>query len=149
MNVKDIKKYFNMKKHVEGGYYSVLHENGKQWNSIYYLIPKGEICMLHRLNINELWNFYLGGPLELYSISPDGVLDKTTLGTDLLKGHQVAHVMPKDYWFGAIPAKGTDYSLVSCVCSPSFTFANWEKGTKFSLTSFYPEHADIIERLTK
>lgn len=155
---------FNLKPHVEGGFASPLYEDeyaikeqclpygykGDRpfWNAIYYLLPRDSKCIFHKIKMDELWNFYLGGPLELFDISPLGKFKKIILGHDLSAGHQLAHVFPKNHWIGAKPAQNVEFSFVSCVTCPGFTFADWEKGDRQVLVDRFPHLKNIIEMLT-
>jgi predicted cupin superfamily sugar epimerase len=157
-------EHLNLKPHPEGGFAQTFYEdegiipmhalpqefNGERpfWNAIYYLLPQGSKSILHKLRMNELWNFYLGGPLELYQLSPEGEFKKTILGNDIMKGQKLVHVFPKDHWIGAIPCKTSNFSLVSCVTAPGFTFDDWEKGEREVLLEKFPQLTPVIKLLT-
>ena len=161
---EDIIKHFNLKPHPEGGYANLLYEDpdildestlppgyiGSRavWNAIYYLLPKDSKCVFHRIRMSEMWNFYLGGPLELYDISPEGKLTKCILGHELEKGQQVAYIFPKGHWIGATPSMGSSFSFVSCVTAPGFKFSDWEVGSKTFLSQKHPHLINIINKLT-
>lgn len=163
-NIQEIIQIYDLKPHLEGGYAQLLHQDpqiieegclpqgikGSRpfWNAIYYLLPKGSRCIFHRIKMSELWNFYLGGPLELFDISTSGELKKIILGNDILAGQQLAYVFPKDHWIGAKPVQDFEFSFVSCVTCPGFTFADWEKGDHQKLSNKYPHLQEIISMLT-
>ena len=44
--------------------------------AIYYLLPKGTKSHLHRLTSDEVWHFYLGGPLKLSQLFLDGSIEE-------------------------------------------------------------------------
>lgn len=162
--IKNLIHLYNLKPHVEGGFAQLLYEdecrikseclpNGFQgdraiWNAIYYLLPKGSRSILHRIKMDELWNFYLGEPLELFDISPAGELKKVILGQDLSANQRFAYVFPKNHWIGALPQEHAEFSFVSCVTSPGFTFADWEKGDYQKLSEAFPHLQEVIKALT-
>jgi predicted cupin superfamily sugar epimerase len=46
----------------------------------------GDFSALHRLPSDEIWHFYLGDPLELLLLAPDGASRTVLLGPALLHG---------------------------------------------------------------
>ena len=164
--------------HPEGGMYaetyrdgervpvSALGEQGKRYQgeerslstAIYFVVPKGKRSHLHILQSNEMWHFYLGRPLTVVEIAPDGTLKKTVLGPDVMNGQTLQHVVPRGSWFGSYPTNDYggdggvgdehDYSLVGCTVSPGFDFADFELGTRDRLLKLFPQHAEEVERLT-
>ncbi len=164
-NVKDIIQKYDLIPHPEGGYSRLLHQdpdvldadclpkgyNGSRplWNGIYYLLPEGIVSILHRIRMSELWNFYMGGPLELFDISPSGALKTIILGQNLSSAQDLAYVFPKGHWIAAKPIEGSSFSFVSCITSPGFTFADWEKGNREELSRYYPHLKEVIVMLTE
>ncbi len=164
VDIEELIKLYNLEAHPEGGFAQLLYQDPKIieeqclhegmkgsrpiWNAIYYLLPRGSRCVFHRIKMSELWNIYLGGPLELFDISPSGELKKTILGHDVAIGHKLAYVFAKNHWIGAKPIRGFEYSFVSCVTCPGFTFEDWEKGNRIELLKMYPSLSELIISLT-
>ena len=160
--VQQLIELYNLQPHPEGGFYaesyraasSVEAEHGKRSAStvIYFLITPGSVSRLHRLaHTDEGWHFYLGSPMTVLEISPDGELRKTILGSDVLAGQSVQHVVPKGQWFGSYPNENTEgsYSFVGCTVAPGFEFADFELASRAKLTAEFPQHAKEIEKLTE
>jgi uncharacterized protein len=80
---------------------------------------------MHRLPTDEIWHFYLGDPIELLLLHPDGGDELVILGQDVLAGQRVQTVVPP----GSIWGRG--YSLVA---SSASTATRWRRGS-FSPTS--------------
>lgn len=143
--------------HPEGGYFaesyraaqSVATPRGDRPAStaIYFLLPAGTKSRLHRIKSDEVWHFYLGGPLRIVEISPDGTTRETILGPDLAAGHKLQHVVPAGAWFGAYPEPNTPYALVGCTVAPGFDFQDFELAEREALLKAYPAAAPLIERL--
>lgn len=57
-------------------------------------------------------------------------------------------MVPAGCWFGAEPA-GHDYALVGCTVAPGFDFTDFELAERAQLLACYPQHADLIRRLTR
>lgn len=50
--------------------------------------------------------------------------------------------------FGSVVEKGGAYGLAGCMVSPGFDFANFKLFTQQELLEQYPEHRDIIVKVT-
>jgi len=160
--VAQLVEHYGLQPHPEGGFYAesyraasqVEAEHGTRCAStvIYFLITPGSVSRLHRLaHTDEGWHFYLGSPMTVLEISPEGTLTKTTLGQDVLAGQSVQHVVKKGTWFGSYPndaAEGS-YSLVGCTVAPGFEFADFELASRATLSAECPQHAAEIEKLTE
>jgi uncharacterized protein len=116
--------------------------------AIIYLLPEGRRSLLHRLKSDEVWHFYLGGPLSLCSIEPSGAVRRFTLGNRLDQGDRLQQVVPGGSWMGATPLPGTPYSLLGCTVAPGFDFADLEMGDRRELTTRFPHARDLIESFT-
>ncbi|MGL4876318.1 MAG: cupin domain-containing protein [Clostridium sp.] len=140
--------------HVEGGYYkeTVLsedkfNEDKKLYSSIYFLLRTGEVSHFHRLTADEMWYYHDGEVLTIYMISPSGELITKQLGLDIEKGESPQVLVPKGYIFGSAMNK-EGFSLVGCMVAPAFTFDDFKLFERKELLEMYPEHKEIIEKLT-
>lgn len=112
--------------------------------AILFLLKEGQYSRLHRIRQDELWHFYLGGPLRLAQIDPHGLNREILLGPDLLNGQHPQYAVPAGHWFGATPAPGSAFSLVGCTVAPGFDFADLDLGCREKLLAAYPEAAACI-----
>lgn len=117
--------------------------------SIYFLLGRGEFSAFHRIKADEVWHFYLGGPLHIVEIDPAGRLIETILGQDLGAGETLSHVVKAGHWFASYPALDTEFSLVGCTVAPGFDFRDFELADRERLTARVPRHASAIARLTR
>lgn len=117
--------------------------------SIYFLLASGQFSAFHRIASDELWHFYCGDPLLIYELRHAGGLTVHRLGPHIEKGESFQTVVKAGSWFASVPAEGSEYALVGCTVSPGFDFAEFELAERAALTSQYPEHAGLIERLTR
>jgi predicted cupin superfamily sugar epimerase len=116
---------------------------------IYYLITPDQFSGLHRVGgSDEIFSFYLGSPVEVIQITPEGKLEKTTLGQDLEAGQRPKVIVPRGNWQGARLAPGGEFALLGCVCAAGFEFEEFEGGSYASLSRAFPEHAEIIRWYT-
>ena len=156
-------KNLNMTPHPEGGFYKEIYASEENitsndlkvyfegsrilWTSIYFLLRDGEVSNFHRLKSDEMWYYHSGSPLTIYMISPEGELITEQLGLDIEHGEKPQILVPKNYIFGsAMNHEG--YALVGCMVSPGFEFRDFELFKRNELIAKYPQHQQIIHKLT-
>ncbi len=118
-------------------------------SSIFYLLEKGQFSAFHRIKSVEIWNFCAGGPLDLHVLEPDGNLIEKKLGEDPEEDRLFQAVVEPGCWFAAEISGGADYSLVSCTVVPGFDYQDFELAARDRLVELYPQHREIIGRLTR
>ncbi|MBU3181701.1 cupin domain-containing protein [Clostridium psychrophilum] len=154
----------NMEPHPEGGFYKSSFDSCENissnelktkfegerilWTSIYFLLRDGEISSFHRLKSDEMWYYHAGSPLSIYMISPNGELTTKQLGLNIKNGEVPQFLVPKNYLFGSA-MNSSGYSLVGCMVSPGFDFKDFEIFERAALLNKYPQHKEIIIKLTK
>ncbi|MFF9806952.1 cupin domain-containing protein [Streptomyces coeruleorubidus] len=109
----------------------------------------GDFSALHRLPTDEIWHFYLGDPLELLLLAPDGSTRTAVLGPDVLGGQHVQFTVPAGTWMGGRVREGGQWTLFGCTMAPGFTFEGYEHGDAAELTARYPAAADKIAALCR
>lgn len=151
----------NMQSHPEGGYYSLeytspyeitgemIEENfhGKRplSTSIYFLIEADNVSNLHRLKADEIWYYHDGASLVVAEITDKGEYIEHKLG--IHEGEKPQILIQAGSIFGSYSTG--DYSLVSCMVSYGFHFDDFELFDRKTLLEKYPEHKQIITKLTK
>jgi len=117
--------------------------------AIYYLLTSGTFSALHRLQSDEIFHFYLGSPVRMLQLFPDGRGQTIIMGPDLLQGHHVQVVVPRGVWQGSLLEPGGDFALLGCTVAPGFDYTDYEGGQRDKLMEQYPNFADLIRRLTQ
>lgn len=151
-------KELDMISHPEGGYYKETYSSEdltteaqgprKRWTSIYFLLEKGEVSHFHKLKSDEMWYFHDGNPLTVYMIQSNGQLVAEKLGLDIKNNEKPQLLVPKGTIFGsAMNAEG--YSLVGCMVAPGFDFQDFKLYERKELMDKYPNHEEIITKLTR
>ena len=157
-----------LKKHPEGGHYREVYRSSEHVfvrglpvryrgarafsTSIYFLLQEEEFSAFHRIDSDEIWHFYAGDPLDLFVITPRGLLKKYRLGP----GH-FQQMVPHGCWFaGEIAASPTrrktvskSFALLGCTVAPGFDFSGFELARAEALSRRYPKHRKLITRLTR
>jgi predicted cupin superfamily sugar epimerase len=152
-----------MQKHPEGGYFvetyrsdEIIPKNclNERYPSdrnisttIYFLLTKDSPSKFHRIKSDEFWFYHQGGTLEIKIIDKEGNLESKKLGVNFDSYERLQHYIPQNNWFGAEVIEG-DYVLISCTVAPGFDFSDFEIGNRNSLIGEYPNHTEIINRLT-
>ena len=116
--------------------------------AIYFLLEQGDISTLHRIKSDEIWHFYAGAPLTVHALTPQGEHLELKLGPDFAAGESFQVVVAAGCWFGAEVSGPGEYSLVGCTVAPGFDFADFQMGSRSDLLRAYPQHKEIINRLT-
>ena len=116
--------------------------------AIYYLLTPGTFSALHRLRSDEIFHFYLGGPVRMLQLSPDGVGHEIVLGTNFEQGEVPQVVVPRGVWQGSLLEPGNAFALLGCTVAPGFDYADYEHGDRARLVQEYPAFQELIERLT-
>lgn len=119
--------------------------------AIFYLLTgdPGSFSALHRLPSDEIWHFYLGDPLEITLLYPDGSSQQVTLGQDILNGQKVQFIVPRGTWQGTRVAKGGHFALVGTTMAPGYTPEDYEDGARTTLLEMYPQEREKILLLTR
>jgi uncharacterized protein len=152
-------------KHPEGGYYRESYRadltiasdalppeyTGARVAStaIYFLLDGESFSAFHRIRSDELWHFYEGGSLTLHVIAPGGEYQEAVLGRHLEAGERLQAVVKGGCWFAAKVRDRDSFSVVGCTVAPGFDFQDFELGKRSQLLERYPQHRQLIERLTR
>jgi uncharacterized protein len=117
--------------------------------AIYFLLEGKNFSAFHRLRSDEVWHFYVGSPLVVDVIAPSGARSAILLGNDLEAGQVPQAVVPAGCWFASHVADWKSFAVVGCTVAPGFDFEDFEMGKQAELVAKYPQHRDVIERLTR
>ncbi|MSU79525.1 MAG: cupin domain-containing protein [Gemmataceae bacterium] len=116
--------------------------------AIYYLLTPTTFSALHRLRTDEVFHFYLGDPVRMLQLAPDGTERSIVLGNDIVNGQELQVIVPRDIWQGSMLEPGGRFALLGCTVAPGFDYADYEHGDRAELLARYPDHVELIRRLT-
>jgi predicted cupin superfamily sugar epimerase len=117
--------------------------------AIYYLLEAGTFSEMHVLDSDEMFHFYLGDPVEMLQLHPDGSSAVITLGPDLQAGQQVQLVVPAGVWQGTRLVGDGKMALLGCNVNPGFDFADYRSGSYAELAEKWQAEAERIKALTR
>ena len=104
---------------------------------------------MHRLRGDEIFHFYLGDPVEMLHLRPDGTGSTITLGPAPHEGMQLQILVPAGVWQGARMVGRGRYALLGCTVAPGFEFVDFELGKREALLREFPDYAETIRALTR
>ena len=161
---KEIIEILYLKPHPEGGYFKenyrskgVIKNNSLDFEadgernystSIYFLLNENDFSAFHKIRQDEIWHFYAGSTLLLHTINPNGNYNLIRIGNNLENEEFFQFVVPAGTWFASEVENKTSYSLCGCTVSPGFDFRDFEMLSAKTLTKIFPQHQEIIKRLS-
>ena len=160
MNADEIKTLLKLAPHpVEGGWFLRTYASAGMveltrgqrhlGTAIYYLLEPGTFSEMHVLDSDEIFHFYLGDPVEMLQLFPDGRSTLLTLGRDLGVGEQVQVVVPAGVWQGTRRKGDGKVALLGCTVTPGFDFADYRGGSYAELVERWPGEKERIRGLTR
>ncbi len=119
--------------------------------AIYYLLTSDpdSFSALHKLPTDEIWHFYLGDPVELFELHPDGSSQKLVLGQKITQGQTLQRVVPAGVWQGSKVIEGGEFALLGTTMAPGFMPEDYVGGNRMELIEMYPDHEGTIRDLTR
>jgi predicted cupin superfamily sugar epimerase len=120
-----------------------------QGTAIYYLLEAGTFSEMHVLGSDEIFHFYLGDPVEMLQLHPDGSSVVFTLGPDLAAGQHVQLVVPAGVWQGTRLIGNGQVALLGCTVTPGFDFADYRNASYAELAEKWPAETKRIRALTR
>jgi predicted cupin superfamily sugar epimerase len=150
---------------VEGGYFAETYRSVEQLpaaalpsrygaaralgTAIYYLLTPDTFSAMHRLASDEVFHFYLGDPVEMLQLWPDGSHRVALIGPGLEAGERPQVVVPRHVWQGARLRPGGRYALLGTTVAPGFDYADYETAPRATLLTTHPAATDLITALTR
>jgi predicted cupin superfamily sugar epimerase len=160
MTAEEIKSLLKLEPHpAEGGFFrqtyvcmeKVALPRGVRstGTAIYYLLEAGNFSEMHVLTSDEVFHFYLGDPVEMLQLYPDGRSAVFILGPDLAAGQHVQLVVPAGVWQGARLIGNGKAALLGCTVTPGFDYADYRSASYSELAEKWPQEAERIRALTR
>ncbi len=159
LKINKLVNTFNLIEHPEGGWYKETYRSSVNTNtkngerslltSIYFLLSSANQSHFHKIESDEIWFYHEGSPLSVHTISPDGEYTILKVGLNLDNGEHPQVLVPKGTIFGSTVDESNSYSFVSCAVAPGFDFNDFYLHTRKELLEAFPEHENIINRLTR
>jgi len=160
LTANEIKEILKLEPHpVEGGLFRRTYTSAltvdlargqrAAGTAIYYLLEPDTFSEMHVLNSDELFHFYLGDPVEMLQLLPDGSSRIVVLGPDLAAGQQVQLLVPAGVWQGTRLIGEGEVALLGCSVVPGFDFGDYTSGNCADLAERWPDQAARLRLLTR
>ena len=165
LKAEDVIRLLNLKPHPEGGFYRETYRSevfisqealptrysGPRCcgTAIYFMLTSGNFSMMHLVKSDEFFHFYLGDPVEMLKLYPDGTGAIVEIGTDLEKGMLPQVLVEKNVWQGFRLKDGGNYALFGTTVCPGFEFEDFEIADPATIFAQYPDFKEMIRKLTK
>jgi uncharacterized protein len=160
MTAEEIKTLLQLQPHpIEGGWFrrtytstgTVQLSRGEraQGTAIYYLLEPETFSEMHVLESDEIFHFYLGDPVEMLQLYPQGHSAVLTLGPNLKAGQRVQVVVPAGVWQGTRLIGNGKVALLGCTVTPGFNYADYRNSKYADLVSKWPDQTERIRQLTR
>jgi len=165
LSKEEIIRKLDLLAHPEGGYFKEVYrssgsvgpealpkEFASQRNfatSIYFLLEHGNFSAFHKINQDETWHFYLGSPIRIHMISPDGKYSSVVIGQDLANDVFPQYTVSGHVWFAAEVLEPGGFGLVGCTVAPGFDFDDFVLAEFDALVAKFPDHQEVIRRFTR
>jgi hypothetical protein len=160
MTAEEIKALLKLEPHpVEGGWYRRTYTSAgtvelprgvrAQGTAIYYLLEAGTFSEMHMVASDEIFQFYLGDPVEMLLLYPGGGSALFTLGSNLEAGQRPQILVPAGVWQGERLVEGGKVALFGCTVTPGFDFADYRSGNYAELAARWPTEKERIRKLTR
>jgi uncharacterized protein len=166
VTVETLRALLGLEPHpVEGGFFVETYRSAEQLppgalpsryggtravaTAIYYLLTPDTFSALHRLASDELFHFYLGDPVEMLQLFPDGSHRVVAIGPDLEAGQRPQVLVPHGVWQGARLRAGGRFALLGTTVAPGFDYTDYETASRPHLLTTHPHAHDLILALTR
>jgi len=150
--------------HIEGGYFKEIYKSPRTINcddlkinssekynlmtTIYYMLVEEQVSKFHFLDFDETLLFHAGSPLVFHLIDQSGNYSRVVLGPDVEKGQYPQFTVKAGILFGGELMDKESFGLISCIVSPGFEYDIFHLIPKEELLSRFPDHEEIILRLS-
>lgn len=163
ITAEEVIRTLQLEKHpVEGGYFIETYRSkeivtdkrrGERSYStaIYYMLTggPGTFSEMHRLSVDEVFHFYLGDPVEMLFLYPDGTGKQVILGPGLEGGMRPQVVVPAGVWQGSRVRAGGNFALMGTTVAPGFEYTDYLSGSRKELVDLYPDFKELITEITR
>ena len=115
------------------------------YSVILYLLKGNGFSRMHRLPTDEIYHFYMGDPVEMLQLFPDGTGKIVRMGNSLTEGEHLQVCVPRGTWQGTRLAENSSWALLGTTMAPGYENIDYEDGDKEQLQKEYPAFSELLE----
>jgi predicted cupin superfamily sugar epimerase len=117
-------------------------------SALYFLVTPDAQIVMHRIRADQLYHHYLGDPLEVLLLYPEGSGAVATVGSDLGAGMRPQLLVPGGTFHASRLAPGASYALLASTGWPGVEPPDVEHGDIDALVKVYPDFREEIYAFT-
>jgi uncharacterized protein len=145
--LEEVLRSYHWFDHPEGMKFAEVHKDAHRSVGHWLFLP-GSMSAFHRVNnCDEIWAIHTGR-LCLHVIDVTGAYTQIRIGIAVGSGEIPVVVIPRGSWQAAELPEGVSFAFGTNVCAPAFRYSEFEIGRRSVLIRAYPQHRDIILRLS-
>jgi len=132
-----------------GGLTGAFADGRPLGSALYFLVTPDRSVRLHRIRNDQLYHRYLGDPLEVLALYPDGTHAVHSVGTDVMAGERVQLFLPGGTFHTARLREGGSWFLGASTEWPGVEPSDVEIGNAEELADRFPSAAPLLERFSQ
>ena len=118
-------------------------------SALYFLVAPDAQIVLHRIRSDQLYHHYLGDPLEVLMLYPDGTGAVSVVGSDLEAGERPQLFVPANtFHTSRLAPGGIGYALLASTEWPGVEPPDVEHGDVEELAAAYPDFHEQMRTFT-
>jgi predicted cupin superfamily sugar epimerase len=114
-------------------------------SALYFLVTRDAHIVMHRIRSDQQYHHYLGDPLEVLMLFPDGSGTIATVGSDLTSGMRPQLFIPGNTFHMARLRPGAAFALLASTEWPGVEPPDVEIGDRERLTQTFPAYRQQID----
>ena len=118
-------------------------------SALYFLVTPDTQIVMHRIRSDQLYHHYLGDPLEVLLLYPDGSGAIVTVGSDLGSGMRPQLLIPGGTFHTSRLEPGASYALLGSTEWPGVEPPDVQYGDIEALVKAYPDFREEIYAFTR
>jgi predicted cupin superfamily sugar epimerase len=126
-----------------------VYEGDRPFGSaLYFLVTPDAQIVMHRIRSDQQYHHYLGDPLEVLMLFPDGNGKVVTVGSDLAAGQRPQLFLPGGTFHTSRLDAGASYALLASTEWPGVEPPDVEHGDIEALMKDFPDFREEIQAFT-
>jgi predicted cupin superfamily sugar epimerase len=126
-----------------------VYEGSRPFGSVLYFMVTPDVQIrLHRIRSDQMYHHYLGAPLEVLLLYPDGTGGIAVIGPDLAAGMRPQLFIPGGTFHISRLRPGGAFALLGTTEWPAFESPDLELGDRDKLMADYPALRQEIEHFS-
>jgi predicted cupin superfamily sugar epimerase len=117
-------------------------------SALYFLVTPDAQIVMHRIRSDQQYHHYLGDPLEVLMLFPDGTGKVVTVGSDLAAGQRPQLFLPGGTFHTSRLDASASYALLASTEWPGVEPPDVEHGDIEALMKDFPDFREEIQAFT-